>query len=137
MLFRGIEKAPATYLMNARGEFVWNRSGPPDAKSFAELGRHLIPGRPLRYRQLRLAVQPGDRAPDFLFAFGERRMALHRLRGRRVLLIFWKSWSTPCVKELRRLQSLQDRASPDGPLVLAVNGGEDPESLAEVSNRSG
>ena len=99
----------------------------------AALDEHLIPGLPPRSRLLRLAVQPGDRALDVLFEFAEgERLALRRLRGRRVLLNFWKSWSTPCLEELSRLQRMHDEAGREGPVILAINDGEDPEHLAEI-----
>ncbi len=126
------EKTPSTYLLNARGELAWKHFGVPDAADFREAERHLISGRPLRYRQVRLAVEPGGRAPDFLFPYAEGRpMPLRRFRGRRVIVSFWKSWSAPCLKELRHLQRLQNEAGRDGPLILAVNGGEDPKRIAE------
>ncbi len=130
----GVERTPATYLMNARGELVWQHLGSLDAAALAAaLDQHLISGARPKPRLLRLAVQPGDRALDFLFeyAHGER-IALRRLRGERVLLTFWQSWSAPCLAELRRLQSLHARGDRRGPVILAVNDGEDPQRLDEV-----
>ena len=68
-----------------------------------------------RFRPLQLTVSPGDRAPDALFEDdGRNQFALHRFRGRDVLLNFWQSWSAPCLTELGRLQRLhrgrQERA---------------------------
>ena len=71
--------------------------------------------------------------PDAYFqdAHGEF-TALRRLRGQRVLLNFWQSWSAPCIKELRRLQLLHEARGERAPVIVAVNGGEAGEAIAEV-----
>ena len=130
----GIERPPATYIMNGKGECVWQQLGPLDGSSLrSALDQHLNSGPPVRLRPLRLAVQPGDRALDVLFehAPGEQ-MALRRLRGQRVLLSFWKSWLAPCLSELGRLQSSHDRDRREGRVVLAINDGEDRQRVAET-----
>lgn len=123
---------PSTYLMNARGEFVWKQEEGPDAEALAAaMDEHFLPAPAPRARPLRLAVRAGERAPDA--RFGEDQVvALNRLRGRQVLLNFWLSWSAPCVRELRRLQRLHDATGGRGPVILAVNGGEEQAVLAEV-----
>ncbi len=126
----GVERTPATYLMNARGEYVWHQVGPLDAAAFkAALDEHLISGSQPRSRVLRLAVGPGDEAFNVL-SDNQRRWLL--LRGQRVLLVFWKSWSTPCIRELRRLQRLHDQADQQGAVILAINDGEDSRRIAEI-----
>ena len=135
----GMQKAPATYLMNAAGELVWQHVGPlSPATLTVALDEHLIPGRRPRARLQRLAVRVGDLAPDFLFEYAEgRRMALRKLRGQRVLLNFWKGWSTPCLAELRRLQRAHDRAGGQGLVILAIGDGEDAQRVAEVRRELG
>jgi peroxiredoxin len=59
-------------------------------------------------------------------------LALRRLRGRQVLLNFWQSWSAPCIKELRRLQLLHEAGGERTPVIVAVNGGEARDVIAEV-----
>jgi peroxiredoxin len=49
--------------------------------------------------------------------------------------MFWQSWSAPCMRELRRLRELT--AQRPGPLVLAINGGESRDVLADVRTRHG
>ncbi len=63
-------------------------------------------------------------------------MALCRLRGRPVWLV-WKSWSTPCVRELRRLEELRQTSEGEAPVILAVHSGEDRESLPGVVEELG
>ena len=130
-------ETPGTYLLNARGEFVWDQQGPIAVETMAvALRQNLMPAPAPRISPLRLNVAPGDLAPDALFADDrEQRTALRRLRGREVILIFWQSWSAPCVEELRRLEELS--RGKNAPVVLAVNGGEDPRVLAEVRAQHG
>ena len=130
----GVERPPATFVINARGEVVWQHSGRPAAEAVtAALDEHVTIGTRSRGRSVRLAVRPGDRAPDVLFtdARGDR-LALRKLRGRRVLLNFWKSWSRPCLAELDRLQHVHDALRTEL-LILAINDGEDPQRVAEIA----
>jgi peroxiredoxin len=128
---------PSTHFMNARGEFVWRQEGPVDAGALARaLDEHAVAAPPSRAVPMRLSVEPGTAALDALFTDdrGEQ-VSLRRLRGRRVLLNFWQSWSMPCVRELQRLQ--REHEGRGGPQILAVNGGEDREVLADVRRRHG
>jgi AhpC/TSA family protein len=52
----------------------------------------------------------------------------HELRGRRAVVLFCKSWSTPCIKELTRLQ----RAGAQAAIVLAIADGEDKDAIDEM-----
>jgi hypothetical protein len=45
---------------------------------------------------------------------------LGRLRGRPLFLVFWKSWSVPCLTELNQLAALL--GGPSNRVVLAING---------------
>jgi peroxiredoxin len=130
-------ETPGSYLLNARGEFVWSQQGAVEVAGMAAgLRQNLMPAPAPRLSPLRLNVAPGDLAPDALFAGdGDYRTALRRLRGREVLLTFWQSWSAPCLEELRRLEELQ--RGENAPVVLAVNGGEDARVLAEVRAQHG
>jgi peroxiredoxin len=130
----GLERPPATYLMNTEGTLVWQEVGPLDAASLARaLDEHLVAGPPARSRPLRQTVRPGRRAPDVHFEYvaGER-IALRKLHGQRVLLLFWQSWSAPCVAELRRLQALHERGGEEPLAILAIDDGEEPGVAARV-----
>jgi peroxiredoxin len=132
-------RTPAFYLIDARRAFVWKHEGEvaPDALA-AALDTHLVPAPAPRPGPLRLAVSPGDRAPDAVFQdeAGEP-FALHRLRGRPLLLNFWQSWSAPCLRELRRLQGLRAGGGPEAPFVVAFHGGKDGRGLGELGRRLG
>ncbi len=131
----GVETAPATFLMNAHGEFVWDKAGALDTDALARaLKEHAITGPPPTSSPLRLTVTPGRRALDFLIEpIGDQPIALRRLRGRSVLLSFWKGFSAPCLAQLRQLQALHDRADEDAPVILAVGDGEDPEQVTRFA----
>jgi peroxiredoxin len=127
---------PSTYLVNARAEFVWKQDGELDAGAVARARRACAAGPAAGDGALRLGIEPGTPAFDTVFTDerGEQ-TSFRRLRGRRVLLTFWQSWSAPCLRELRRLE--QARADRGAPFVLAVNGGEEREVLAEVRRKNG
>jgi len=137
-------KVPSIYLINARREFVWQHAGDPEPGDLAAaLDQHLVPAPAPQSRALALTVSPGERAPDAFFKDGSDEYALHRLRGRKVLLNFWQAWSAPCLKELRRVQALHQAASggrePAGeaPFVVAFHGGKDAKSLDKIRKELG
>jgi peroxiredoxin len=127
-------KLPSAYLINAKREFVWKHEGESDPKELAAaLDKHLLPAPMPRSRGLRLAVSPGDRAPDAFFEDDRgQQFALHRMRGREILLNFWQSWSAPSIKELVRLQRLQKEAGGRAPFIVAFHGGKDRKIIAEI-----
>lgn len=126
---------PSTHLINARGEFVWKQEGPLDGRAVAAaLDERMLPAPAAHTAPLRLAVRQGDQMPDAVFTDeAGNHIAVRRLRGRHVLITFWKSWSAPSIPELQRLQRLQRQENP--PLILAINGGEDRGVIAEVRGR--
>jgi thiol-disulfide isomerase/thioredoxin len=54
---------------------------------------------------------------------------LSALRGRVVLVNFWATWCPPCRKEIPSLTRLQKLFKPEQLMVLAVNIGEDEETV--------
>jgi len=68
------------------------------------------------------AVDPPTTAADLQLA--DTHAAQHRLqdyRGQVVLVSFWATWCTPCVREMPSMQRLADALSERGLVVLAVN----------------
>ena len=132
----GVSKTPAMHLLNARREFVWKHEGEASSEEIvAALERYALPTPPPGFRPLRLEVSPGDAAPDAAFEDSGKQFALHRLRGRDVLLNFWQSWSAPCLTELQRLQRLHQ--GPEAPFIVAFHGGANGEAVDEVRKRLG
>jgi thiol-disulfide isomerase/thioredoxin len=59
----------------------------------------------------------------------DRWVDLARLKGRVVLVNFWATWCPPCRKEFPSLDRVRKLFKPDEFEVLAVNVGEDPETV--------
>jgi peroxiredoxin len=133
-----VTKRPSVYLINARREFVWKHEGEPDpADLAAALNQHLVPTSAPRFRPLRLAISQGDPVPDAFFETHSRdRFALHRFRGREVLVNFWQSWSAPCLAELGRLQRLQ-AVGKGTQFIVAFHGGNNRDAVDEIRKRLG
>lgn len=127
----GAGDGPATYLVNARGEFVWKDAGHMNPETLPRaLDEQLLPSHLRPPQPVRLNVQVGELAPDFRFADNEgRTLGLRRLFGKPVRLVFWQSWSSPCIKEL---QMLQGAGGERAPVIIAINGGEDRKVIEEV-----
>jgi peroxiredoxin len=134
-----VTKAPSAYLMNARREFVWSYEGGPGAAELtAGLEEYLLAAPAPRPQPLRLAVAPGDPAPDILFADDRgNHVRLRALRGQDVLLNFWQPWSAPSIKELLRLEQLHRQGGARAPFIVAFHGGKDRKTLGESRRQHG
>ncbi len=62
----------------------------------------------------------GSLAPDFTVQDSDRKVSLHQLQGKPVLLNFWGTFCAPCVEEMPSLVQLQKRLGPNV-TVLAVS----------------
>jgi thiol-disulfide isomerase/thioredoxin len=132
----GVSEAPSLYLVNARREFVWKHEGIPDPKAIAAaLDEFVVPTVPLGFSPIRMAISPGEAAPDVAFADRGRGYALHRMKGKDVLMNFWQSWSAPCLAELERLQRLSD--DDQAPFIVAFHGGADAKAVDAVRKSLG
>src|SRR5208337_4409864 len=69
----------------------------------------------------------GNTAPDFTVQDADRKVTLHDLRGKVVVLNFWATWCPPCVEEMPSLEKLQSNLK-DRVVVLAVSVDEDERS---------
>src|SRR5215211_4965386 len=138
-------KRPSAHLVNARRQFAWNSRGDIEpAAMAAALDKHVLPAPAPRSHALQPKVSGCgcgcQGAPDIIVEDeGGERFALHRMRGRNVILNFFQSWSAPCIRELQRLQALQEKKPPKsgGPYVVAFHGGNDEKAIADLRKRHG
>jgi thiol-disulfide isomerase/thioredoxin len=79
-------------------------------------GLTLVPGKP---------TAPEIALPDV----DGKPVRLSELRGKVVLVNFWATWCPPCRKEIPSLTRLQKLFKPEQLRVLAVNIGEDEETV--------
>jgi len=73
-------------------------------------------------------------APDF--ALHDLEDEIHRLsdlRGRPVIVNFWATWCPPCREEMPSLQRAWERLQSEGVSLLAVDVGEDPDTLFQFT----
>jgi peroxiredoxin len=69
----------------------------------------------------------GRAAPDFTVQDADRKVTLHDLRGKIVVLNFWATWCPPCVEEMPSLVKMQSSLK-DRVVVLAISVDEDERS---------
>ena len=131
------KQVPSTYLMNTKGEFVWKQEGTFDADAIAAaLEKYLTVPRAIRFRRLSLTTQPGERAPNTSLTDDTGlRLSLRKLRGQPILLNFFQAWSPPSIRELQRLQILQDKGGENAPVIVAVSGDPKADVLADVRRK--
>lgn len=60
------------------------------------------------------------RAPDIAFLDGDSEVSLGDFRGKAVLVNFWATWCTPCIKELPSLAALKKKLGGDEFEVVAI-----------------
>jgi peroxiredoxin len=125
---------PGTFFMNARRELVWSHEGNLDpSRLAAAIEEFALPSAPVT-SPMRLAFEAGEVLPDTVFEDDQgERTSLRRLRGQRVKLVFWKSWSTACIRELQQLRDQGDNET----AILAINGGEGAHVLAAIREEHG
>jgi peroxiredoxin len=134
-----VNDAPSLFLINARREFVWKAAGELEPAAIAvALDQHVVPTSGPRFRPLRLHVSVGDLAPNVYFRdVRGNEGVLHRLRGLSVLMIFWQSWSAPCLAELRRLRRLQNAGQRGAPFIVAFHGGAPRKDFDDICKEYG
>jgi len=74
----------------------------------------------------------GSLAPNFLVTgLDGQPIDLESLRGRPVWINFWASWCAPCRAESPEIKAAYERHADSGLVVLAVDVGEDPATVAD------
>ncbi len=81
-------------------------------------------------------LAPGAAAPQFSRPdLQGRKIDLHGLRGKVVLLDFWASWCTPCIVEIPHLIDLQRRYGLRGLQVIGVSMDDSAAPVKAVTQR--
>ncbi|WP_029131826.1 peroxiredoxin family protein [Sedimenticola selenatireducens] len=79
-------------------------------------------------------VESRPMAPDF--SLQDLDGEVHRLsalRGRPVIVNFWATWCPPCREEMPSMQRAWERLQTEGVTLLAVNVGEDPDTVFQFT----
>lgn len=130
----GLGKAarPLTVIVDPTGKVVWRHEGAIEqGKLTTALTKMLAPTYIDPPKLLRPNVRSGQPAPNFLFEYSSgRELPLSKLKGRRVVLVFWHSSSAPSKQAIAA--ALQAKNGAQSPLVLAINDGESPEHAHRV-----
>jgi len=67
-------------------------------------------------------LEIGDVPPSYLGKDGDgNKLYLEDHKGKIVVISFWASWCTPCLKELPILESIQNKVGTDKIKVIAIN----------------
>ena len=75
----------------------------------------------------------GFSAPEFsLSTLAGSNISLSELRGKNVVINYWKSWCVPCMEELVALENLHRTYQGENVVILSVNGIED-DNLEDVT----
>jgi peroxiredoxin len=79
-------------------------------------------------------VEGRPAAPDFtLQDLDGNAVRLADLRGRPVIVNFWATWCPPCREEMPSMQRAWERLQPEGVALLAVNVGEDADTVFQFT----
>ena len=134
-----ITRRPLTLIVGPKGNVMWQQAGELDSTTLAAaLRKSLAAGGFVRLSMLRSNLRIDQAPPNFLFEFVPgRELALRKLAGRAVTLVFWKSSSKPSIEAVRDLQQGNGKPAARGPVVLAINDGESPDLARRVATENG
>lgn len=81
-------------------------------------------------------LKPGTPAPDFEAALADgKRLKLSDLRGKAVLLVFWRVGCPPCREELPYLQKLHEQYAAQGLVVLGFDASDRPDLVKDLMQK--
>jgi thiol-disulfide isomerase/thioredoxin len=81
-----------------------------------------------------LCAEVGERLPDFsVQTFDGKSLTGAGFTGKPLLLVFWNTWCSDCMRELPEINLLAEKFAPKGVAFLAINTGlNDSESKARA-----
>lgn len=82
-------------------------------------------------------IQVGSKSPDFSAAdLKGRQVVLSEMRDRKAVVVdFWATWCAPCLRSMPKLQELHEEFEERQVEVVAVNLGEDLETIERFLRR--
>lgn len=82
------------------------------------------------------SAKPGTTAPDFTLVdvHTDQPVSLSNFTGRPVILNFWATWCGPCKIEMPHLQDVHNNYHNSGVTILAINSGEDPNTVLDFAS---
>lgn len=126
----GIPGVPVTFLIDDKGIIKAYKIGAFRSQEEIELGvKNVLPTVTLN-PEIETGPEIGNIAPDFkLPDINGQSTTLSEFRGKAVILNFWVSSCTACVDEMPYLQTVFDEQSNEDLIVIAVNCGENIQTV--------
>lgn len=132
--------APAASVNPSKQQIIWGAAG--ILFVLASLKIHHEVKVELEHRGLAASdrigdLQVGSEAPDFSATdLQGRPVVLSELRGRKAVVVdFWATWCAPCLESMPALQQVREEFHEREVEIVAVNLGEDPESIRSFVER--
>ncbi|MEW8586141.1 MAG: TlpA disulfide reductase family protein [Candidatus Thiodiazotropha sp.] len=76
------------------------------------------------------AIAEASPAPELrLLSMDDEMIDIDSLKGKVVVVNFWATWCPPCIREMPSLEALHQETKARGVVVLAVNIGEDIDTI--------
>lgn len=128
----GVTQRSVTALVHPSGEEVWRSEDLERDSLTSALDARQIGSNPVGVRPSAFALRGGDAAPEAFYAEQD-----DAVRGQRTTIMFWKSWSAPCVRELIQWQEEFQRSGSGDGVLMAIGDGEKPEAVVELGRKLG
>ena len=128
----GATERSVTSLVHPNGEEAWRSEHLERDGLTSALDTRQIKSNPTGVRPSTFALRAGDSAPEAFYSEQDG-----AVRGQRATVVFWKSWSAPCVRELIQRQTDFGRNGSGDGILIAVGDGESPERARELGQKLG